>query len=62
MIASHQQIVSALVAIAPNAQWTLEGEEFDSSLPIEIDWIDTVQERPTDQAIFAEVENQLRSI
>jgi len=62
MIASHLQIVAALMAIRPNAAWHLVGEEFDSSQPIDIEWLDETQEQPSNEAIFSEVENQLRSI
>jgi hypothetical protein len=62
MIASHLQIVAAVMSLRPNAAWHLVGEEFESSQPINIEWLDETQERPSDEEVFAEVEKQSRSI
>jgi hypothetical protein len=52
MIATHQQIVLALISVRPGAQWTLEGEMFDSSNPLPLEWHDTEQNRPSDAEVF----------
>lgn len=55
MIATHKQIVLALMAVRPGAQWTLEGETFDSSQEIPLQWHDEEQSRPSDAEVFAAV-------
>lgn len=55
MIASHQQIVVALTTLRPGAQWHLVGDEFDSNEPINLEWLDENQSRPTDQEIFESI-------
>jgi hypothetical protein len=55
MIASHIQIVQALASLRPGAQWHLVGDEFDSSEPINLEWLDENQSRPTDQEIFESI-------
>ena len=39
--------VAALLALTPNAQWVLRGDD--------LDWLDTEQAQPTDAAIAAKI-------
>ena len=39
--------VAALLALTPNAQWVLRGDE--------LEWLDTEQTQPTDSAIAAKI-------
>ena len=53
-------IAEALIALRPNAEWTLNGDTLDG-----LSWYDTIQDRPTDAIIIekaTELQNRLLSL
>jgi hypothetical protein len=42
-------IVEALISLTPNAQWTLNGDDYSG-----LDWLDEDQTQPTEQECLAE--------
>jgi hypothetical protein len=42
-------IVEALISLTPNAQWTLNGDDYSG-----LDWLDEDQTQPTEQECIAE--------
>lgn len=48
-------IIDAIQSIAPSAAWTLIGDDYSG-----LDWLDTVVEKPTEEALTLEV-NRLQA-
>lgn len=48
----NDKITNALLSLRPNAQWTLLGDDY-----ADIDWLDTVQTKPTLAEVEAEIAN-----
>jgi hypothetical protein len=53
MATTNQQIVNALNALCPGAQWVLRGDSIS-----DLQWLDTVQAQPTSARITAEIAAQ----
>jgi hypothetical protein len=49
----NQDIVKALLVLTPGAQWVIHGDTLDG-----IEWLDTIQTRPTDDEIIAQIAAQ----
>lgn len=47
---SHEDIITALHALKPNAVWTLAGSDYSG-----LDWLDGGQSKPTEQEILDEI-------
>lgn len=43
-------IIHALISLRPNAQWEMDGDDYES-----IEWLDTEQIKPTKEEVLAEV-------
>lgn len=50
---NHRSIVAALLTLRPGAAWTLRTEDLSG-----LEWIDTLQSRPTDSEILAQIDAQ----
>jgi hypothetical protein len=48
----HKKIVDALIALRPQAEWTLSADDY-----ADIEWLDTKQTKPTLAEIEAEIAN-----
>lgn len=46
-------ITTALPALRPNAQWTLDGDDYSG-----LNWLDEVQSKPTEEEVNAEITRQ----
>lgn len=51
-ITQSQKITKALISLRPNAEWTLKGDDY-----AQINWLDTVQTKPTLAEVEAEIAN-----
>ena len=47
---THKNIIKALVSLRPNAEWTLNGEEYSG-----LEWNDKTQTKPTEQEVNDEI-------
>ena len=47
---NNKDIANALVVLCPGAQWSLSGDDLSG-----LTWLDTIQTRPTDEAIKAAI-------
>lgn len=43
-------IINALASLRPNAQWQMDGDDYEN-----IEWLDTEQIKPTKEEVLAEV-------
>lgn len=48
----HEQIIKAINVLAPEAQWTLSGDNF-----ADLVWLDETQPKPTLEQVKAEIAN-----
>jgi len=51
-LSKNQKITLALMALRPNAQWSLLGDDYSG-----VNWIDTNQTQPTWEEVEAEIAN-----
>ena len=51
-ITQNKKIANALIALRPNAEWTLLGDDYAA-----IQWLDTKQTQPTLAEVEAEIAN-----